>query len=126
MGSSKPRPIQAPYAGQQQTTNTFAPYSIANTPEAQSYLSAPLDFGSPVSVDPGVGRRTDLAEQEAENRANSVFTGGAPAYFRRQALASELRGIRAQGNYEAQNANYLNQQANNALTAQRTTADLER
>lgn len=80
--------------------NTYAPQSIANTPEAQAFLDVPID------VDPGVGRRTDLAEQEAENRANSVFGGGVPDFFRQQALAKEKRGIRSQGAYEAQQAQF--------------------
>jgi len=94
MPTPKPKPMQTPFA----QTNTYAPQSIAQTPEAQAFLDVPID------VDPGVGRRTDLAEQEAENRANSVFSGGVPGFFRERALESEKRGIRAQGAYEAQSA----------------------
>lgn len=109
MGSSKPKPMQTPYASQQSQTNTYAPVSIAGTPEAQNYLNAPID------VDPGVGRRTDLAEQEAENRYNSAFNFGAPRFAREAGLAKELRDIRGQGAYEAQQANYMK----NALELQR-------
>lgn len=130
MGSSKPQPVKAPFeqkAQQQQaTTNTFAPFSIAGTPEAQSYLNAPLDFGDDTNVDPGVARRTDLAEQEAENRYDSAFNSGAPRLFREQAKAKELRDIRGQGAYEAQQAQYLNQQGNNARRGMVTETNLAR
>lgn len=95
MPTPKPKPMKTPF--EQKTT--YGTQSIADTPEAQAFLDVPID------VDPGVGRRTDLAEQEAENRANSVFSGGVPGFFREQALAREKRGIRAQGAYEAQAAN---------------------
>jgi len=94
MPTPKPKPMRTPF--EQQTT--YAPQSIAGTPEAQAFLDVPID------VDPGVARRTDLAEQEAENRANSVFSGGVPQFFREWALAGEKRGIRAQGAYEEREA----------------------
>lgn len=98
MPTPKPKPMKTPFEQRETQTNTFAPFSIADTPEAQAFLDVPID------ADPGVGRRTDLAEQEAENRANSVFGGGVPQFFRQQALASEKRGIRAQGAAEAREA----------------------
>jgi|SRR5262245_8581722 len=100
MGSSKPKPIQAPYAGQQQQTNTYGGYSIADTPEAQSYLGVPLD------VDPGVGRRTDLAEQAAYNRYNANYSPGISPEYRMSLRDAEIRDIRSQGAAEAQQANY--------------------
>lgn len=126
MGSSKPKVYQLPQQQTQQQTNTFAPFSIANTPEAQNFLNTPLDFGDPVNVDPGVGRRTDLAEQEVENRYNSGLNFGVPSFIRQANQAKELRDIRGQGAYEAAQANYANQQANNALRAQKTAAELDR
>src|SRR5262245_17552809 len=126
MGSSKPKPVQAPFQQQQQTTNTFAPHSIANTPEAQQYLNAPLDYGSDTNVDPGVGRRTALAEQESSNRYNSAFNAGVPRFIREMNQAKEQRDIQGQGAYEAQQAEYLNQQGNNARRAMTTNANLAR
>jgi hypothetical protein len=124
MGSSKPKPVQAPF--QQQQTNTFAPVGISQTPEAQKFLSQPLDFGSDISVDPGVGRRTDLAEQEAENRYGSAFSMGTPRIIREAAKAKELRDIRGQGAAEAAQAEYMNQIANNQRKQALTLTNLER
>jgi len=130
MGSSKPKPVQAPYQQQQQQqqqqTNTYAPFSIANTPEAQAYLSQPLDYGSDTSVDPGVARRTSLASQAAENRANSAFNFGVPRFIREANAAKEQRDIQSQGAHEGQQAEYLNQQGNNARRAMTTNANLSR
>jgi len=126
MGSSKPRPVQAPFEQKQQTTNTFAPYSIAGTPEGQAYLNAPLDFGDETNVDPGVGRRTAGREQDIENRYGSAFNSGVPSFIRQMNKAKELRDIQGQGAYEAQQAEYLNQQGNNARRQAMTMAELER
>src|SRR5688572_3448957 len=67
MGSTKPQPVKTPFEQNQReaTTNTYGSYSVAGTPEAQAFLSQPLDFGDPTNVDPGIGRRIDLDEQEA-------------------------------------------------------------
>ena len=94
MPSKQPKPMQTPF----QQTNTFAPQSIAQTPEAQAYLDVPID------VDPGAGRRTDLAEQEIENRYNSAFMSGVPSWIRERSRASEIRGNRSQGAAEAREA----------------------
>ena len=126
MGSSKPKPVAAPFQSNTQQTNTFGNYSIADTPEAQAYLNEPLDFGSDTNVDPGVGRRTDLAQQEAENRSSSALNFGVPGFIRRNNLAAEQRDIQSQGAYEAQNAQYLNQQGNNARRERMTMANLAR
>jgi hypothetical protein len=130
MPSKQPKPMQTPFAQQQaqqqQQTNTYAPFSIAGTPEAQAFLSAPLDFGAETNVDPGVGRRTDLAEQEVENRYNSAFGGGVPSFIREMNRARELRGVRSQGAAEAREAEYVNQQANNQRRQAMTMAELER
>ena len=127
MGSSKPKPSPPlPYAQQQQQTNTYAPYSVANTPEGQAYLNAPLDFGQDFNVDPGVGRRTALAEEGVNNRYNSDFNAGVPAWIREINRNKELRDVQGQGAYEAQQAEYLNRQGNNAIRGQQTTANIAR
>ena len=126
MGSSKPKPVQAPFQQQQQQTNTFGAQSIADTPEAQAYLSEPLDFGSDTNVDPGVARRTDLAEQRAGNQWDSSFNAGIPREYRQLLKDDELRQIRGQGAYEAQNAQYLNQQGNNARRERMSLANVAR
>lgn len=126
MPTPKPKPMRAPFEQQQQQTNTFAPMSVADTPEARSFMETPLDFGSELNVDPGVGRRTDLAEQEAGNRWDSAFMAGVPSFIREANRAKEMRGIRSQGAAEAQQAQFANQQANNALRERRTMAELER
>jgi len=125
MGSSKPKPVKTPF--EQTTANTYGTQSIANTPEAQAYLNAPLDFGEETNVDPGVARRTALQEQEANNRYNSAFSfGGVPDFIREMGRAKEVRDIRGQGAYEAQQAEYQNQQGNNARRTQQTLANLAR
>lgn len=94
MGGQKQKPIQTPF----EQKNTYAPVSIANTPEAKALLDVPID------VDPGVGRRTDLAEQEVDNRYNSAFMMGVPGYLRERMQESEKRAVRSQGAGEAQAA----------------------
>lgn len=126
MGTGKTKVYQTPFKNDQTQTNTFAPVSIADTSEAQAFQDVPLDFGDPVSVDPGIARRTDLAEQAAENRYNSAFNFNVPRIFRERALASEQRGIREQGAAEMRQAEYLNQQANNAMRERKTLAELGR
>ena len=143
MGRSKPEPVKAPFQQQQQQTNTYGRFSVSDSPEAQSFLSTPLNFGdysglnTNVSVDPGVGRRTDLAEQEAENRNNSAFNSSAPRFIREANLAKEKRDIASQGAAEAQQANYAQQMGQRDLEyrkaqlqgdadRQKTLADLQR
>lgn len=130
MGSSKPQPVKAPFESREQqqatTANTYGRFSIADSPEAQNFLSAPLDFGDPTNVDPGVGRRTDLAEQRAGDEWNSAFMGGLPAEYRKLQRDSELRRIRGQGAAEAQQAQYLNQQGNNQRRGAVTQANIGR
>jgi uncharacterized membrane protein YqiK len=136
MGGSKPKVYQLPEQRQQQQTESFtsayAPVSIAGTPEAKAFLDVPLDFGgggysgeaykgikTDFNLDPGVGRRTDLAEQEAANRWNSAFMSGIPAWVREQQRAKETRDIRSQGAAEAQQAEYGKQQAEYAASLAR-------
>ena len=126
MPSKQPKPMQTPFQNQQQQVNTFGTQSIARTPEAQSYLDTPLDFGDETDVDPGVGRRTDLAEEDAAGRWDSAFMSGVPSYIRQASRAKELRDIRGQGAYEAQQARFMNQQGNNARRTALTMADLGR
>jgi hypothetical protein len=126
MGGSKPKPVQTPFQNQQAQTNTYGRVSIADSPEAKEFMSLPLNFGGSygdlntnVEIDPGVGRRTDLAEQEAENRYNSVFNSNVPRFFREANQAKELREIRSQGAAEAQQAKYAQQQAQRGLEFQK-------
>jgi hypothetical protein len=124
MGNRKPEPVKTPF--QQQQTNTFAPMSIAGTPEGQDFLKTPLDFGDPVSVDPGVQRRTDLRKQQVGNRYDSAINFGVPAFIREMNKARELREIDTQGNAEMQQAEYANQLANNERRRALTVAELGR
>src|SRR5688572_28585315 len=95
MGNKKPEAVKTPFQQQQQQTNTFAPFSIADSPEAQSLLSTPLNFGqndytckayedipTQFNIDPGVWRRTDLAEQSFQNQSNSALMSGIPQEYR--------------------------------------------
>jgi hypothetical protein len=132
MGGSKPKPIQTPF--QQQQTNTFSYYSPLNaqSPGVSDYLNTPLDFGQGVytgdaykdiktdfDIDPGVGRRADLAEQAAQNRWNSAFMSGIPQEYRQMLRDSETRQIRSQGAAERQQAEYARQQLQNQAALQR-------
>lgn len=98
MGGSKPKPVQTPFA--QTSMNTFGTAGIANTPEAKAFLDVPID------IDPGVGRRGDLQEQEMQNRWNSGFAAGIPQVIRMQNQEAESRKIRAQQAADAQQAEY--------------------
>jgi hypothetical protein len=110
----------------------------AGSPGVDDFLKTPLNFGDPnayggeaykdipteFNIDPGVGRRTDLAEQEVGNRWNSAFMSGVPAYIREANRAKELRGVQAQGAGERQQAEYGRQQLQNqALTTRAQMRD---
>lgn len=105
MGGQKSKPIKTPFEQRQ----TYAPQSIADTPEAKSFLDVPIN------PDPGVGRRTDLEEQEVENRWNSAFMAGVPEWIRERMRESEMRGVRSRGAAEATQA----QDAKNRLELER-------
>src|SRR5262245_61402591 len=134
MGSSKPKPIQAPFQQQQNQQNTYGRFSIADSPEAQEFLGLPVNYGSTegygdaykdysgnaykdikddfkFNIDPGVGRRTDLAEQSFLNQSNSAFNAGMPREYRQLLRDSGLRNIRSQGAAEAQQAEFTRQNA---------------
>lgn len=132
MGSSKPKPMQTPFQQQQQQTNTFGTYSIGDTPEAQNFLGVPLDYGqgaysgeaykdipTEFDIDPGVGRRTDLAEQGVSNRYNSAFMSGVPSWIREINRNKELREVQERGAYERQQAEYGRGQLRTAAATQR-------
>jgi len=116
MGAPKPKATTAPFrsdstqsttsnqTGTNETENRYAPVSIADTPEAQAYLG--LDVG----IDPGVGRRADLAEQELGNRYNSAFAQGIPEFIRMRQQDAGLRGIRSDAAAERQQAEFLKKQ----------------
>lgn len=76
-----------------------------NNQFVKDYMNAPIE------VDPGAGRRTDLAEQSMSNRWNSAFSKGIPQLLRMQNQESEARAIRGQGAAEQQQANYAQQMA---------------
>ncbi len=97
MGSAKPKVVQTPFQ-----TN-YAPQSIAQTPEAKAFLDVP------VNPDPGAGRRTDLAEQDVQNRWESAMMSGVPGWIRQANEAKELRDVQSQGVAEEQQANYAAQ-----------------
>lgn len=145
MGSSKPKPVAAPFEQKQQTTNTYGRFGLLDTQEAQDLQNVPLDFGqggygglsTDVSVDPGVGRRTDLAEQEVENRYGSALNFGVPSFIRDANRARELRDVRSRGAAERQQAEYAQQMGQRDLefkkaelmggaAGQRTAAELAR
>jgi hypothetical protein len=130
MGSGKPKVLQTPFqqqqTQQQQQTNTYGTASIGNTPEAKALLDVPIDVGTKFEVDPGVGRRTDLAEQESMNRWNSAFAGNIPRLLRMQNQESESRAIRSQGAAEAQQAEYQRNLQENQARTMRTQMELER
>lgn len=94
MPTPKPKTVRTPF--EQKQTSTYAPQSIAGTPEAQAFLDVPLDF----NADPGAGRRADLAEQEATNRWDSAFMMGVPSFIREALRGRELREIRSQGAHD--------------------------
>ncbi len=130
MGSSKPKVVKTPFEQNQtqtqQQTNTYGTQSVADTPEGQAFSNIDLDYGSPMDVDPGVGRRTALAEERAGYESENAFNAGIPREYRQMLRDSTIRNIRGQGAYEGQNARFLNQQGNNAMRGQRTNAALAR
>lgn len=132
MPSKPPKPQQAPFQQQQSqqtqgtTTNTYGTQSVANTPEGQAFSNIDLDFGSPMDVDPGVGRRTALAEERAGYESDNAFNAGIPREYRQMLRDSTVRDIRGRGAAESQQAQFLNQQGNNAMRGQRTNAALAR
>lgn len=117
MGSTKPTPMKTPFENSQATTNTYAPFTIANTGEAQNFLDVPLRFGegykdikTDFEVDPGVGRRTDLAEQRTLNEYDSGLMRGLPVEYRQNLRDSAVRKVREQGAAEAQAAEFARKQ----------------
>lgn len=101
MSSPKPQAVQTPHKND--TTMTYSPISIANTPEAKAYMD--YDIG----IDPGVGRRGALRSQETAQRWDSAFMAGVPRELRERLKASELRSDQAQTTAEQQQADYVRQ-----------------
>lgn len=94
---SKPKPQSLPF----ENKNTYGFMSQdASNPFVKDYMDAEID------VDPGAGRRTDLAEQAMQNRWNSGFSNNIPQLLKQQNMESEGRQIRAQGAAEQQQATY--------------------
>lgn len=99
---SKAKPTQLPF----ESKNTYGFMSQdPNNQFVKDYMAAPID------VDPGAGRRTDLAEQGMQNRWNSAFTGDIPQLLKMRNQESEGRAIRGQGAAEMQQATYAQQMA---------------
>lgn len=126
MGGQKPKPVQTPFQQQQNSANTFGFFSPSGSQEAKAFLETPLNFGGSygnlntgIDVDPGVGRRADLAEQEVSNRWDSAFNAGVPSWIRNMNRAKELRDVQAQGAAEAQQANYTQQRGQRDLEFQK-------
>ena len=112
MGAPKPKSVQTPYAGTSSGTQTNTFGYMSQDPENQyvkAYMNAPID------VDPGVGRRYDLAEQEEGNRWDSGIMSGMPAHLREAYKQSSARKLRSEGAAQAQQAEYMK----NALQLQR-------
>ena len=99
---SKAKPQQLPF--ENKSTYGFQSQDASN-PFVKSYMDAPIE------VDPGAGRRTDLAEQGMQNRWNSAFSRGIPQLLRQQNVESERRQIQGQGAAEMQQAQYAQQMA---------------
>lgn len=99
---SKAKPTQLPF----ENKNTYGFMSQdPNNQFVKDYMAAPIE------VDPGAGRRTDLAEQGMQNRWNSAFTGDIPQLLKMRNQESEGRAIRGQGAAEMQQATYAQQMA---------------
>lgn len=130
MGSSKPKPVQTPFKEERQQNNTFGTFSIADTDEAKDFYGLPLDYGggnyggeaykdipTEFDIDPGVGRRGDLEEQEIGNQYNSAFSAGVPSWIRNMNRARDLSESRGRTAAARQQAEYGAQQLrSNALT----------
>lgn len=99
---SKAKPTQLPF----ENKNSYGFMSQdPNNQFVKDYMAAPIE------VDPGAGRRTDLAEQGMQNRWNSAFTGDIPQLLKMRNQESEGRAIRGQGAAEMQQATYAQQMA---------------
>jgi hypothetical protein len=99
---SKAKPTQLPFDNK----NTYGFMSQdPNNQFVKDYMAAPIE------VDPGAGRRTDLAEQGMQNRWNSAFTGDIPQLLKMRNQESERRQIQGQGAAEMQQATYAQQMA---------------
>lgn len=99
---SKAKPTQLPFDNK----NTYGFMSQdPNNQFVKDYMAAPIE------IDPGAGRRTDLAEQGMQNRWNSAFSRGIPQLLRQQNMESERRQIQGQGAAEMQQAKYAQQMA---------------
>lgn len=89
----------------QTTANTYGTAGISDTPEAKEYLAQADAF----NVDPGVGRRSDLQEQEVENQYNNAFAQGVPSFIRMRQRDAALRGVRSDAAAAQQQAEYTRQ-----------------
>lgn len=86
---------------QQSTTNTFGWQSMPqDNPFVQAFMN------TPTMIDPGARQRTDLEEQDNENRWNSAFMSGVPEQVRMMNRDASQRGIRQQGVNAQQQARY--------------------
>ena len=98
MSGPKPQAVKTPYEGN--TTMTYSPVSISQTPEAKALMEMDLD------IDPGVGRRGALRAQETAQRWDSAFMDGVPQEVRERNKQSQLREDSSQTMAEQQQAEY--------------------
>lgn len=117
MASRQPRAVRTPFenttTSSGATTNTYGYQSQdRNNPYVQDYLNTPID------VDPGVGRRGDLAEQQMEHGWDGGFASGIPQQVRMQNVDAGRRALRSETAAQAQQAEY----ARNALQLQRAAS----
>lgn len=112
MGAPKPTSTKSPFQNESSSTQTNT-YGYMSQDPSNSWVKAYTDV--PIDVDPGVGRRSDLAEQEMENRWNSGFASGIPAHVRMMNVDAAKRALRSEAAAQAQQAEY----AKNALALNR-------
>lgn len=101
MGAPKPKQYKQPF-------ESNAKYGYMSQDPNNPYVKAYMN--TPIETDPGVGRRSDLAEQEMENRYNSAFAGGIPEQIRQQNLDAGKRALRSEQAAESQAAEYQKNQ----------------
>ena len=97
--TSRTKVHQLPYANT--STMSYDWKSLSDTPEGRA-----LAEWNP-QIDPSIQQRSDLAQQESENRWNNDFTSGLPTHVRMRLQGAENRAIAQGSNYERQQGEYL-------------------
>lgn len=97
-GSTKKLPFE------NETENRFGYESQdPNNPWVQRILAQQFE------TDPGVERRTQLAQQASRNRWNSAFLGDVPDFVRMKNMQAEQRGIAQEGAADMRAAQFQKQ-----------------